>query len=151
MPAAAPPGFRSAFERPANCTAIRANNSRALVLWNIDRTRILPVIDALDDAGFEVGVLHEACRPGDFEHSICTVDSPRIRFVRRVDTINPQRLMDAVKSFVPCAGFQKWDRQARAGFRLAVPHFRARFQHALDLTHVMTTTWCRAASQVLGA
>ena len=104
----APPGFRSAFERPANCTAIRANNSRALVLWNIDRTRILPVIDALDDAGFEVGVLHEACRPGDFEHSICTVDSPRIRFVRRVDTINPQRLMDAVKSFVPCAGFQKW-------------------------------------------
>ena len=42
--------FRSAFDWPADCAAVRANNSRALVLWNVDRVRILPVLDALADA-----------------------------------------------------------------------------------------------------
>ncbi|KAG8457241.1 hypothetical protein KFE25_009820 [Diacronema lutheri] len=96
-----PRGFVSAFPWPANCAAVRANSTRALVLYNVDRVRIVSVIDALVDAGFEVGVLHQACAQTQSAHVLCNPSAPGITFVRAVASISTVDVLRAVIKFAP--------------------------------------------------
>jgi len=91
---------QSAFSWPADCAAVRANNSRALVIFNVDKVRIIPVLEALAEGGWDLGVVHKRCHDLSLPR-LCLVDTPAISFVRTHDSIDRHDLLAAILAFQP--------------------------------------------------